>query len=239
MQLSARHARARRRTFAALVACAIVAGCTTGNVSPEPGTFGGSAGGPAPIPPSTPSGEPSIVCPTTAPVSGSVCYGSGICEIGGNADPSCNVIARCYAGEWVVSDAARCPLTCPARFDLLAPGEECSGTDVCTYLEATCGCAGAIRASDGDGGDGGDGGGDDDGNDAGDAGAEGGTSTLGHWQCVRPGNGCPARRPIVGSRCFEAMTCDYGSCVFGAHLAYQCLANISSWVEAETETACP
>jgi hypothetical protein len=103
---------------------------------------------------------------------------------------------------------------------------------LCTYLEATCGCAGAIDgawttitggsnntsndggvdASTGDGGDA----------SAGDAG-DAGPAAVGQWQCIRPRNGCPARRPVEGARCTKAIDCDYGSCVFGVPLSLTCI----------------
>jgi hypothetical protein len=238
MQLNARAA----WTLVALAAAAAVA-CSSansgffGDVSAEPS----SSGVATPLPPSTAPFPPGVSCPDDPPSDGESCGPSdGPCEYGSSDDPACNTVARCdpNASRWTVDQATHCPSTCPAHFDEQAPGASCSGTDLCTYLEATCGCAGAVdgawttisggsnNASDaGDGGD-------EASTDGGDAGA----SAIGQCQCVRPGHGCPARRPLDGSRCTTAMSCDYGTCVFGVPLSLTC-AN-GRWT-AETVTSCP
>ncbi|HEY8078092.1 MAG TPA: hypothetical protein VIF62_28390 [Labilithrix sp.] len=72
--------------------------------------------------------------------------------------------------------------------------------------------------------------------DAGDPDAGAGT-----WSCTRPALGCPARRPRLGESCVHEMTCDYGSCLFGASLAFAC-TRLDSETVAWTATApkaCP
>ena len=202
-------------------------------------SFDGSAGdgvgfaGPTPLPPPTaPTGNRDFfepACPADAPSEGQSCTpDDATCEYGASDDPACDVVARCDPKTgWSVDQATHCPTTCPAHFDEQAPGTSCQGTDVCTYLEATCGCAGAIDGAwttisggsnnVGGGGDGGDGG------DASSTDGGAGPSAIGQWQCVRPVNGCPARRPLEGTRCTTAMDCDYGTCVFGVPLSLTCL----------------
>lgn len=227
---------------AALVACVVACSDSALGFS-SAGAFGGSVGsaGP-PLPPPT-SGGPtgSASCEGTPPKQNAPCMLPGVCEYGGAIDPACNVIATCRAYSWDVVQPAHCPTTCPEKFDERAPGTTCSDPDVCTYLEATCGCAGAIVPHsdaptnvDGGADDGGaDGGGADDG---GDAAADGGPPRIGAWQCIRPGNGCPARRPVLGATCTKDMICDYGTCVFGVPLTLQCSGN--EWVAVEGPS-CP
>lgn len=192
--------------------------------APPPDFSGPSgAGSSGPLPPS--GAFSSSTCPPNMPVEGESCFRNYTCEYGTAVDPACNVIARCDATDqvWRLTQPTRCPTACPGHFDERAPGTTCSGTDVCTYLEATCGCAGAI-----------DGawtsitGGSNDIADAGDeASSDGGApAAVGRWQCIRPGNGCPARRPLEGTRCEKAVDCDYGTCVFGVSLAMSCVGGL-------------
>ncbi len=246
MQLTASSRRRRGGVVVAVVAC--VAACSVAACSGGTNSFGSGgfdeafaapsgSGGNTNSPPFRPSASP--VCPAAAsPIDGETCFSpsgapSDVCEYGGSADPSCNVIARCRAdnqGTWTVEQPTHCPTTCPAHFDERVPGATCTGTELCTYLEATCGCAGAIDgawtsitggsnntskdggadASAADGGDGG-------------SGAAPGPAAIGRWQCIRLGNGCPARRPVEGAHCTRAMDCDYGTCVFGVPLALTCI----------------
>jgi hypothetical protein len=246
MQLSASSRRRRVAVGAVIAGIAAwsVAACNGGTTSFASGGFGESfaepsgSGGPSPGgPPFPPTAAP--ICPAAGPpLTGEQCFSSSglvsdVCEYGGSADPSCNVIARCPAdnqGAWTVEQPTHCPTTCPAHFDERVPGATCTGTELCTYLEATCGCAGAIDgawttitggsnntsndggvdASAADGGDGGDGG-------------DARPAAIGRWQCIRPGNGCPARRPVEGAHCTKAMDCDYGTCVFGVPLSLTCI----------------
>jgi hypothetical protein len=212
-----------------VVAC--VAACNGGSTTgfgSGTASFGGSVSGPdvssAATPP-PPGSFPGSTCPPNVPSSSDFCV-DGACEYGGSADPACNVIARCNAasGTYEIEQPTHCPTTCPDHFDEHAPGASCSGTELCTYLEATCGCAGAIDGAwtsitggmNNIGADGGDEASTPDGGDAGPA-------ATGAWQCIRPGNGCPARRPVEGTRCSKAMDCDYGTCVFGVPLAMTCI----------------
>jgi hypothetical protein len=171
---------------------------------------------PAPLPGTTGKGY----CPLYAPAARMSCVAMTTCEYGEAADPACNVIASCDGGAWTVDAPTHCPTSCPARFDQRVPGTACADPDVCTYLEATCGCAGAkVSGSSGvDGGDGGD------------------AARVGHWECVRPAGACPARRPLLGTACIGASICDYGTCLFGVPLAFQC--NGQTWGPAP-EPDCP
>lgn len=226
MQLSARLGRVVV-ALGGVVACVAACNGTTGSFG-SGGSFGGSFTGPdvsaSASPPPT-SSFPGSTCPSNPPLEGDSCF-DGACEYGGAADPACNVIARCDSNTnaWTLEQPNHCPTTCPDHFDEHVPGSSCSGTELCTYLEATCGCAGAIDGAwtsitggmNNTSSDGGDEASAPDGGDAGPA-------AVGTWQCIRPGNGCPARRPVEGTRCTKAMDCDYGTCVFGVPLAMTCI----------------
>ena len=235
MQLSAGVGRALV-AVGGLVAC--VAACNGTSSSGGfgfggPDTIGGGSAGPdisAPLPPNSGPFSSSIACPANLPSDGEPCGSGfspvGVCEYGGAADPSCNTIARCNPdqGAWTFEQPTHCPTTCPDHFDERVPGASCSGAELCTYLEATCGCAGAIDGAwtsitGGSNSTSSDAGADASTADGGDA----GPPAVGQWQCVRPGNGCPARRPVAGSHCTKAMDCDYGTCVFGVPLAMTCI----------------
>jgi len=230
MQLSQRSARTIGMIVVLGGAVAGVAACNSATSGFGSSAGGGEAfagpsvsGGSVSPPSSTgPNGE---ACPQNTPTEGEGCFG-GTCEYGGAADPSCNVIARCSAdtNSWTLEQPTHCPTTCPGHFDERVPGASCSGPELCTYLEATCGCAGAIdgawtNISGGSNNSTSDAGADASTDDGGDA----GPSAIGQWQCVRPGSGCPARRPVEGTRCTKAMDCDYGTCVFGVPLALTCI----------------
>ena len=182
-------------------------------------------------PPSGAKVSPLGTCPVNSPSQDQSCGpNQGSCEYGSSDDPACNTVARCdqSTGTWNVDQGTHCPSSCPQHFDEHAPGASCGGTALCTYLEATCGCAGAIDGAwttitggsnnvpDG-GGDGGD-----------EAGTDGGAgqAAIGQWQCVRPGYGCPARRPLEGTPCTTAKDCDYGTCVFGVPLSLTCINGV-------------
>jgi len=236
MQLSAR---TRWTIRAVALAGAVACGATPTVVDGVDFAGPSSAGVGAPLPPSSAS-LPNVSgeCPPDAPTDGETCGPSnGTCEYGQNVDPACNTVARCSSKRfvWVVDQGTHCPSTCPAHFDEQAPGASCNGTDVCTYLEATCGCAGAIDGAwtlIGGGSNNVADGGDEAGSDGGDAGA----SAIGQWRCVRPGNGCPARRPIEGTSCTTPMDCDYGTCVFGVPLSLSCVDGL--WT-ALSVSSCP
>jgi hypothetical protein len=224
MQLSARIVLSLGGVLAWVAACNGTTGFGTSS-SAGGGVVFGSADGPTPVPPPNALPPSAASCPLAPPAEGENCFGD-TCEYGGAADPSCNVIARCSAqlGTWKLEQPSHCTNTCPDHFDEHVPGASCSGPDLCTYLEATCGCAGAIDGAwtsitGGSNNSASDAGTDASAGDAGDA----GPPAVGQWQCVRPGGGCPARRPVEGTRCTKAMDCDYGSCIFGVPLAMTCI----------------
>jgi len=194
------------------------------------GTISAGGGVVESTPPSKGPGPPIFAeCPVAQPGTGGSCS-AVTCEYGTSPDPACNTIAHCTADYvWEITEPTHCPTSCPEQFDDRVPGEACSDPDVCTYFEATCGCAGAIvpwQTADAGDPDAADGSATPDGGSA-----EAGTPLAGHWQCVRPGNGCPARRPALGSRCKkESLTCDYGTSVFGVPLTYLCASG--TWIDA-------
>lgn len=229
------------RTLLAVGAVAVlvtgVVACSDSSIGfSSSGGFGGSVGSAGPVPPPT-IGAPSLSasCDGTPPEQDSPCPSPGVCEYGGATDPACNVVATCRDNSWDVVQPSHCPASCPEKFDQRAPGTTCSDPDVCTYLEATCGCAGAIVPhSDPPTNDGG---ADDGGDAAADAEpADSGPPLIGAWQCIRPGDGCPARRPVPGANCTKDMICDYGTCVFGVPLTLECAGN--TWI-AVTGPDCP
>lgn len=232
---------------------ALVAGVSVAVVACQSGSygygFGGGAGqdsvGVGEIPGTAPDPgkqqpPPFEACPTSVPMAGTACNGR-TCEYGTSPDPACNVIAFCdsFTRAWFIENPVHCPTSCPQRFDERVPGAECNDPDVCTYLEATCGCAGAIVPPETTGDAGNDGSVDatDDGAAADAGAAEAGPPKIGHWQCIRPGGGCPARQPRVGTSCAKSMTCDYGTCVFGVPLTYECASG--TWSSPTTAQACP
>jgi hypothetical protein len=206
------------RLIRTLAAVALVAACNA---------VGSSAGfgvGPAEIGPTAPAFDASVnggelrgaACPASPPdvgLASATCdpkVNGARCEYGDGSLPSCNDIYVCSPSEavWTEThmavDASACS-ACPAAFEDLVPGGPCEASGaICSYVEATCGCTVAEGA---------DAGGDADP----DAGA--GSSV---WTCTRPAAGCPARRPRIGATCVHEMTCDYGSCLFGADLAFAC-----------------
>lgn len=218
-----------------VVALVLLGACTIGGGgSSSGGAGGGTVSGSGSVgavrPPMPPANDLAADCPPAVPRSGALCSFEAVCEYGDAADPACNVTARCEGQDqlaWTIETGAACPSTCPKRFDERAPGDSC-GEPLCTYLEATCGCVGATGAT-------GDGGAGEGGSADGGSGDEGGT--LGRWQCVRPGNGCPARRPVAGTGCTQTgLACDYGACLFGGTgLTLECTG--IHWLE--TEATCP
>lgn len=228
MQLSLRTACGM---YALGAVAAFAVACSSGSAS-----FGTSNGiaaftdsGPGSATAVSPSRDASAtVCPPAQPKAGSFCFSGSVCEYGIAPDPACNTIVRCVdGGTWAVDQTARCPASCPEHFDDRAPGDPCSDPDVCTYREATCGCAGAIAdawtAVTRD--------------DAGPVQPTDAGAPVGHWQCVRPASGCPARKPVRGTQCVkDNLACDYGTCVFGVPLAERCVSN--HWL-SEGAPSCP
>jgi hypothetical protein len=219
----------------AIAAFAVGCSSTAGTLATSSSGAGGVSGSGGTATSGASSDGSATLCPSAEPKAGSFCVPGSVCEYGAASDPACNTVVRCGASrQWAVDKTARCPASCPEHFDDRAPGDPCSDPDVCTYREATCGCVGAIAdawtmvARD------------DAGpvqpSDAGptDAGAD---APVGHWQCVRPANGCPARRPLDGTQCVKSdVACDYGTCVFGVPLAERCLSN--HWL-SEGAQSCP
>ena len=134
-------------------------------------------------------------CPATPPTSGASCAIEGLdCEYGTDARLSCNALASCRQGSWMVSPGADCvEFTdggggCPLDRSSIQPGNDCTiqGT-VCSYGDAgICAC-----------------------------GYNGPVAQLG-WACDGPQTdpACPTPRPKLGTPCQSAaqIVCDYGTC---------------------------
>lgn len=207
----------------ALAACNSVSASFGSSGIDAVGGAGPSAGGVATPPPEPP--RESADCPREEPLVGASCALEMTCDYGNAADPACDELAVCTQGLWKRSAPSSDCRTCPDTFDGIAPGAPCTTSadrpHVCSYYEGTCGCV-----PDADGGA-------DASSDAGgDAAAP---DVSGHWACTRPADGCPARRPIAGNPCVTQMHCDYGSCLFGAPLAFECTA--AFW--QRVDEACP
>lgn len=189
-----------------------------GGVGGAPPTAGGVAR-PPPVP------QESVDCPLEEPIVGASCAAETTCDYGNAADPSCDDLAICTQGSWTRSAPASDCRTCPDAFDGIAPGAPCTTSadrpHVCSYYDGTCGCV-ADASDAGTGAD---------------ADPDGGAppDVSGHWACTRPADGCPARRPIAGNTCVTAMRCDYGSCLFGVPLGFDCSAGV--WTSSAE--ACP
>jgi hypothetical protein len=185
------------------------------------GGAGGTAGGPI----LDDAGPP--VCPDSPPTPGSSCnnYLGPYCEYGDSPNPDCNDAFECGTAPSVwkkVPSAGACPAPgtkCPGSYpggDTMEPTCAPDGLS-CEYPQGFCVCT-----TD-----------------------PGGLPTTGGplWSCAPPGNGCPAKRPLLGTGCTSLSPkgdttapgpiCDYGSCTGG--VAEQC----SGWYWQLAQTACP
>ena len=169
-------------------------------------------------------------CPSTAPAAGSAC-GSGVldggaagleCEYGADPRFTCNVVATCASGQWVIgSQASDCPTTnspeCPATIGCLQ-GSACSQSGArCNYSTTTttdfCACTGGVLLPPL-------------------------FKTTLAWRCSSPpANGCPGARPPLGSTCAQpGITCDYADYPcnggFPSGLVVGCHPTLGVWVSA-------
>lgn len=195
-----------KRAHGVLLAVLLIA-VACGGATPTLGGSGDGGGG---------GGGPTA-CPSSPPVSNASCSGTYACEYGTDPDVSCDTLATCSSGHWLVRPAgggASCSTaldpSCPATFGALSQQSLCKpeGT-LCSYDVARCICAthcglvGKPEAA---------------------------------WCCpdAPPGGNCPSPRPRIGASCSSAGTvCDYGSC--GGNVALQCTGGM--W--QATEVACP
>jgi hypothetical protein len=170
-------------------------------------------------------------CPAAAPAGGSVCGGgvpdSGAaaleCEYGSDPRFTCNVVATCASGQWVIAgQASDCPTTdspeCPATIGCLQQGSACSPNGAyCNYSTTSttdfCACTGGPLLP-----------------------PTFQTSLV--WRCSSPpANGCPGSRPRLGSTCSQpGITCDYADYPcnggFPSGLVVACDPALYVWVSA-------
>ena len=155
-------------------------------------------------------------CPNAVPAIGAPCNNEGLeCEYGDAWwNVACDVVVQCTSGAWASYQASfePCspkpgtnPAACPATYQDVPTGTECSatGTD-CYYDQGMCACevplGGPILL---------------------DAGMQG------SWSC-NPGLGCPFPRARIGAACGqEGQTCIYADCDYGQ----MCMGGV--WQAAE------
>jgi hypothetical protein len=192
-----------KRIVAFLVVAGVVA-CGGATVDPlQDGGNGNDSG-----PPPSDAGSP--YCPSSPPAEGSSCSSPNLyCEWGNDPNMSCNTIAQCVGGQWMVQKpSGQCPTppnpsACPATFASVPVGQHCGdlvGT-TCEYPQGFCGCAvpsGGPYPED--------------------------ASAVATWICDAPQAGCPMPRPKLGTACSQpGLQCDYSPCSLptGASLVCQ------------------
>lgn len=209
----------------AIAACNSVAVSGGGFSSSGSGNAVGSGGGATATPPPEPFAM-ATDCPRDEPFDREACSGEYACDYGNAAELECNERALCTKGEWQRVKASGDCQSCPDDYDERAPGSACTTSVdhpfVCSYYQGTCGCVPEKSDASADAST--------------DAGSDGGSPLVrGTWACVTAQEGCPARRPIAGNACVKSMTCDYGSCLFGTALLFECQG---TWSAAE-KPQCP
>jgi hypothetical protein len=139
-------------------------------------------------------GGTAITCPSTLTAATGACPREGfVCEYAVTWN-ACADRAECRGGAWqkVELDCQVPPdvqKICPATRAAVPEGAACSAQAACLFPEGRCDCTipnqgGPVQI------------------DAGRA-----------WVCTKPGAGCPAARPRLGSTCAtEALSCNYGAC---------------------------
>lgn len=198
-----------------------IAGCSSTVSSVTGGAVGGSSDAvPTPSSDLAAPDTPHIpACPADDPREGEACDDTTnvfACEYGAAAIPDCDRVFECTRAS--TSNSATWQrrdahdAICDACPSTIPGGDACSTIGaLCTYYEGTCGCI---------------------------AGADGGAAS---WTCTKPAAGCPARRPRDGAPCVHEMDCDYGSCLFGVPLAWQCRTRssfVTAWEPAAAK-GCP
>jgi hypothetical protein len=149
-----------------------------------------------------------------------------ICEYGSSPDMHCNTTFACtpqidQALRWEARTSILCATyACPAGDRDSIDGTPCalpaqdgaapSSTDelVCPFSDGLCACT---------------------------TGPDAAHSHERRWVCVKPTNGCPTGRPLVGQQCSSDRACDYGSCDFKRGTRMECQSGV--WVTGEAE--CP
>jgi hypothetical protein len=155
------------------------------------------------VPPQLDSGltttrTPPLPC-TTRPVENAPCYrADSVCEYGDSPDLTCNTRFVCandpaYGLYWTEQTRGTCASDCPgeaaivdgAPCDLGDAGSLAESELLCSTAGGTCACT---------------------------TGPDGLHVHGRRWVCVKPSEGCPDRRPLLGQPCFGEHACDYGSC---------------------------
>lgn len=206
---------AARVVAAVLVMLSPACSSSSRSTPQAPGSEGGAASD-ASLDASGPS------CPGSAPAQGGPCAPQGLaCEYGSAAVQSCDTVATCNGGRWVVAaPAAGAPLCqggtasqCPASFATVPVGQHCDVYPVdCDYPQGRCACAART---------------------AGPTPID--ASAQASWICPSPDATCPLPRPRLGTPCTAKVECDYGSCAIPGATAESCTGGV--WTESAT--ACP
>lgn len=92
-------------------------------------------------------------CPEKPPTAGDACSKEMLyCEYGDARHPLCDPVFMCFSGEWngpdelVLNGATPCPADqpnpdeCPATFDAVERGGDCTGGTLCVYDDGECAC---------------------------------------------------------------------------------------------------
>jgi hypothetical protein len=208
------------KTFAWLlgpVALAVACSSSSSGTSADAGPTGGDSAMVSDAPSSSEGGAPS--CPTVAPTEGSACGPQGLaCEYGSAAVETCDTVATCNGGRWVVAAPSSSDATCQTGTAAQCPGwlqgvgQHCDDYAVnCDYPQGRCSCTTRMSPTVTD------------------------ASAQATWICPSPDPSCPLPRPRVGTPCSSSVECDYGTCAIPGATAQTCTGGV--WTEAST--ACP
>ncbi len=155
-----------------------------------------------------------VVCPSSVPIDGAACSGSGGCEYGADVHGLCTTFASCNLGAWKVTPPSpSCDTSapdCPSSFSTLGSGVICPLADkqsLCIYDEGICACPHTCLGAN--------------------------SVIEPQWLChawseAQPG--CPAIRPPAGSACtLEGQLCSWEGCCGGMPLGPDELCSGGVW----------